>query len=90
MKRSDFKKLNSGFAGILGIIITLAIICVIVLVVFKDKNDGIVNKQIKNDLSKEGINTATYKTTIDSTRQKINVVNKDYSDRLKQLDDLNK
>jgi len=89
LKRENSIKLNSGFVGILGILFTLVIICILILIMFKGYgNKGIFNKEMKRVLSKEGIDTSTYKTTIDSTKKKLNRINKDYNDRLKQLDQL--
>jgi type IV secretory pathway TrbF-like protein len=79
-------KNNQGFIGLLGMVLTLAIILVIVYIsfktYFKPNLTGISNP------SETGINTTSYQSILESSKKKVEDINKQTLERQKQLEGL--
>ena len=80
---------RSGFASLIGLILTLAIILILAYVAFKVYFEMPVrDEEIKGALSEQGIDTSSYQSITESTREKVKDVNKQLLQRQKQLEDL--
>ncbi len=90
--RGKMKLINSrnyGFASLLGLVITLMIICVLVYFIFNVyfKMPG-VDEETKEAFSQHGIDSSSYKTILDSTQGKVQDLNKQLRDRTKAIEEL--
>lgn len=85
MKRFRFISVNKGFA-FLEILLVLAIILFLGSKLLNQYlNKPVVDKQTRELLTSQGIDTSSYKATTDSFRAKVNDITKQH---LKELDDI--
>jgi len=80
------KKFNKGF-GFIGILLVLAIICFLFYKVMNlyFKKTPTINKETQKTLSEQGINTANYKSIVDSTREKVQDIQAQHFKELEEI-----
>ena len=83
------KGFDNGFVTLIGLLLTMAIICILSYIAFKvyfkgpPQGEGIVGT-----FSEQGLDTANYQSVLDSSRKEIERANKQIIDRAKQLEEL--
>ena len=87
MYRIKINRDKRGFVSFVGLLLTLAIIAILFYLVyncyFKIIPGG---KKLEKNLSEEGIDTRNLQTILDSTKQKVEDINKQMSERIKQTE----
>jgi len=79
------ERIKKGFMFI-ELLVTLAIIMFIVFKVFNLYfNKPYLNKETQKVISEQGINTANYKSLIDTTRNKLENIQNQHNDELNQI-----
>ncbi|MGD0336698.1 MAG: shikimate kinase [Candidatus Omnitrophota bacterium] len=85
------KSRNSGFIALLGLLLTAAIICIMAYIAlnYYFKRPALP-ENIDNSLSMsgQGINTSTYKSVIDTTKKKVQEIEKQEREHAQQLEGL--
>jgi peptidoglycan hydrolase CwlO-like protein len=76
---------KKGFFALLGVLAALVIIFILCYIVYSKKTP-FINKSTQKVLTEEGIDTSNYQATIDSTKKKIEEINKQYEEQLNNLD----
>ena len=80
---------RKAFVSLIGLILSLIIIAVLVCVLLNTySRKSPVDKKTEESLSQEGINASSYKTIVDSSREKIKDANQKILERAKELEDL--
>ncbi len=80
---------RKAFVSLIGLILSLIIIAVLVCVLLNTySGKPPVDKKREESLSQEGINASSYKTIVDSSREKIEDANQKILERAKELEDL--
>lgn len=87
MKKKGFK---GGFFTIIGVVIAIAVICILFYFVAKTyllQPKGL-DEQAAQDLRQQDIDPTNYRTIVDSTREKVGDLDKLQKDRIRQLEDM--
>jgi type IV secretory pathway TrbF-like protein len=83
---SRYPKNNQGFVSLIGMLLTLIIICFLVYtmlnIYFKP---GVVEKTAGKNMQASGIDTSSYKSIVDSTKDKVKEINQRSQERVDQL-----
>lgn len=83
------KRFNNGFVTLIGILLTMVIICILSYTAFKVYFKGSPQRKgIVDTFSEQGLDTANYQSVLDSSRKEIERANKKVIDRAKQLEEL--
>ncbi len=81
---------DAGFLTLLGLIVTLAIICIMAYIVFNFYFKApLLQDNIGNSLSvsEQGIDTSSYHSVIDTAKKKLEDVERQQNNNLKQMED---
>ncbi|MEW6169985.1 MAG: hypothetical protein AB1472_00245 [Candidatus Omnitrophota bacterium] len=85
------KNPESGFLSLLGLLLTLAIIFILVIISFNIYFKFSAPSESLNKISSEADpNTPNYKSILDSSRKKVEDINKQMLERSKELENITK
>ena len=80
---------NKGFVSLLGLILSIAIICILFYISLKVYFKKLLPEgEIKKSLEGQGIDTSSYPAVLDSSKKKIEDINRQIHERDRQLQDL--
>lgn len=81
---------NAGFIGLLGLLLTLVIISIMAYLALNSYlKPPLPQKNIEKSLplSEQGIDTASYQSVVDTTKKKLDDIQKQQLDNLKQMEE---
>jgi len=89
LKNKLVKNYDSGFASLIGLLITLALMCLLVYIAFNTYfKTPVTDKETKKSLSQQGIDSSSYKTILDSSRNKVKDIQKQLKEQTEELEGL--
>lgn len=84
-----YLKQKNGFFTLLGIVLTMAIILVLFYYLFNTYfKQPVVDKESQKSFNEYNIDTANYKTIMDSTRDRVKGIEKDMLNQSQQWQDM--
>jgi competence protein ComGC len=87
MNIRSFKN-NRGFIGLLEILIAIVIIGFLMYIMLKRyAGTPVLDKDTKNAMSEQGIDSTNYKTIVDTTRTSVQAIQEKEAQRLKEITD---
>jgi competence protein ComGC len=88
MRKSSHRKNRGSFLSLIEFLIVLAIISFLAYKILNGYLKPALNKENQKSLSETGINTANYKTIIDTTRDKMRDIQKQEMKRIQEIEDV--
>ena len=88
MKRNRFRVSKGGFFTLLGLLLATAIIGAIWYMVYVYSRKPSVDKETEELLLEQDINTSSHQATLDSTRKKIQDINRKLLNREKEIESM--
>ena len=86
MKRDLIQNLKGVFLSILGLILSLAIILIFSYMILNSYfKSPVLNKEAEKSLSEQGIDTSSHKAILDSTKERVQDINKQILDRAEAI-----
>ncbi len=83
------KKTQSGFLSLLGLLLTLAIIFILIIISFNVYfKFSAPSESFSKITSEQGLDTSNYKSILDSSRKKVEDINKQMLERSKKLENI--
>lgn len=83
------KRFNQGFATLIGLLLTMAIICLLGYIAYKVYfKPPAQQKGIPEALSGQGIDSSTYRSVLESSRKQIEETNREILERARQLEEM--
>ncbi|MCK4809615.1 MAG: hypothetical protein KAS99_01585 [Candidatus Omnitrophica bacterium] len=89
MKISRLRLFKKAFASLIGLILSLIIVAILFCILLNNYlRETPMDKETEESLSQERIDTTSYKTIVDSTREKMEDANQKLLERAKELENL--